>query len=139
MIEYNWFMSIPAPYVLFPGNAREALEFYASAFDGNLVLNTFADFSRSDGLPDAIAHGMLRGPVQMFGSDAGSNEAPVRIEGLMLSLLGAAEPSVLHRWFDRLAEGGTVLDPLTVRPWGASDGQVLDRFGLRWLLGYEPS
>jgi PhnB protein len=139
LIEYYWLMFTPAPYVLFPGNAREALQFYATTFDGNLVLNTFAEFSRSDGPPDAIAHGILRGPVQMFGSDTGSNDTPVRIEGLLLSLLGAAEPVVLHRWFDRLAEGGTVLDPLAVRPWGASDGQVLDRFGLRWLLGYEPS
>lgn len=123
----------------FPGNARQALEFYAAVFEGSLVLNTFADFSRSDGPPDAIAHGMLRGPVELFGSDIGSGDAPVRVEGMMLSLLGAAEPTVLHRWFDRLAEGGTILDPLALKPWGASDGQVQDRFGLRWLLGYEPS
>jgi PhnB protein len=132
-------MPAPAPYVSFPGNARQALEFYAAVFEGSLALNTFADFSRTDGPPDAIAHGILSGPVQMYGSDAGPGDAPVRIEGMMLSLLGAAEPAVLHGWFDRLAEGGTILDPLALKPWGASDGQVQDRFGLRWLLGYEPS
>jgi PhnB protein len=132
-------MPAPAPYVSFPGNARQALEFYAAVFEGSLVLNTFADFARNDGPPDAIAHGMLRGPVELFGSDAGHGDVPVRVEGLLLSLLGAAEPAVLHRWFDRLAEGGTVLDPLAPKPWGAADGQVQDRFGLRWLLGYEPS
>ena len=132
-------MPAPTPYLSFPGNARQALEFYAAVFEGRLMLHSFAEFSRSDGPPDAIAHGILSGPVELFASDAGPGDAPVRIEGMMLSLLGAAEPAVLHRWFDRLAEGGTVLDPLAQKPWGASDGQVQDRFGLRWLLGYEPS
>jgi PhnB protein len=62
----------------------------------------------------------------------------VKVEGLMLSLLGAAEPEVLHRWFDHLSTGGgEVVDPLAPKPWGAADGQVIDRHGLRWLIGYE--
>ena len=40
-------------------------------------------------------------------------------------------------WFDRLADGGTVLDPLAKRPWGDYDGQVRDRYGLRWLIGFQ--
>ena len=55
----------------------------------------------------------------------------------MLSLLGTAEPATLRTWFDGLADGGEVLDDLQRRPWGASDGQVVDRFGLRWLIGFE--
>ena len=131
-------MSAPIPYLSFPGNAREALEFYADVFGGDLQLHTYAEFSRTDGPQDAIAHGVLRGgPVSLFGSDAAVGEPPVRIQGAMLSLLGTAEPGTLHRWFDRLAVGGTVLDPLAPKPWGASDGQVVDRYGLPWLVGYE--
>ena len=62
----------------------------------------------------------------------------MRLEGLLLSLLGTAEPAVLHEWFEKLSIGGSRIDPLTRRPWGASDGQVTDRHGLRWLIGYEP-
>ncbi|WP_286187473.1 hypothetical protein [Arthrobacter sp. AK04] len=62
-----------------------------------------------------------------------------RPEGIMLSLLGTAEPTVLHEWFDRLSVDGSVLDPLSPKPWGASDGQVIDRHGLHWLVGYEPA
>jgi PhnB protein len=29
------------------------------------------------------------------------------------------------------------VDDLQARPWGASDGQVIDRFGLHWLIGFE--
>ena len=62
----------------------------------------------------------------------------VRLEGVLLSLLGTAGPAVLHRWFDALADGGSVTDPLARKPWGATDGQVTDRHGLNWLIGYEP-
>jgi PhnB protein len=55
----------------------------------------------------------------------------------MFALLGTAEPAVLRTWFARLAEGGTVVDELQQRPWGAHDGQVIDRFGLHWLIGFE--
>ncbi|NUU32118.1 VOC family protein [Arthrobacter sp. C9C5] len=124
-------------YVSFPGTAREALGFYADVFGGEVTLFTYAEFNRSDGPPDAIAHGMLDGAVALAGSDAATGEKSVRLEGVMLSLLGTAEPAVLHEWFDRLAEDGKVVDPLSPKPWGASDGQVIDRHGLHWLIGYE--
>lgn len=131
-------MSDPTPYVHFPGTARAALTFYGDVFGGAVHLHTFAEFHRDDGPGDAIAHGYLAdGPVRLFGSDVAGDEPPLRCEGLMLSLLGTAEPAVLHEWFARLSEGGRVVDELRVRPWGDADGQVVDRFGLHWLIGYE--
>ncbi|MGJ6979723.1 VOC family protein [Aestuariimicrobium soli] len=127
----------PTLYVLFPGIAREAMEFYHGLFGGDLVLYTYAEFSRTDGPGDAIAHGLLSGPVTLFGSDAGADEDAFAMTGGMLALLGSSDPATLHRWFDALADGGRVLDPLAKKPWGASDGQVVDRYGLRWLIGYE--
>ncbi len=55
----------------------------------------------------------------------------------MLSLLGTADPTTLRRWFSDLSEGGRVVDELQARGWGASDGQVIDRFGVHWLIGFE--
>jgi PhnB protein len=130
--------AVPQIYVSFPGTARAVLQFYADTFGGQLTLHTYQDFGRTDGPPEAIAHGVLDGPISMAGSDAGEGQPVVQVEGLMLSLLGAAEPEVLHRWFDDLAAGGgRVLDPLGMKPWGATDGQVSDRHGFRWLIGYE--
>jgi PhnB protein len=127
----------PTPYVLFPGSAREALTFYGDVFGGVVELHTFGEFGRTDGPAEAIAHGSLGGPVDLFASDASGDDVPLRCEGLMLSLLGAAEPATLRGWFSRLSEGGRVVDDLQQRPWGASDGQVVDRFGLHWLIGFE--
>jgi PhnB protein len=125
------------PYLSFPGTAREALTFYRELFGGELVLNTLADFGRDDGPADAIAHGMLQGPVELFASDAAAGEPSLRLEGVLFSLLGTADPATLERWFGALVEGGRDVDPLQRRPWGAHDGQVTDRFGVRWLIGYE--
>ncbi|WP_309080755.1 VOC family protein [Zhihengliuella sp.] len=132
-------MTAPLVYITFPGTAREALGFYADVFGGELSLHTYADFSRSDGPGGLIAHGVLDGVVSLAGSDAAPGEPAIDPRGLRLSLLGTAEPAELHAWFDRLAEGGEVVDPLAPKPWGATDGQVRDRFGLPWLIGYEPA
>lgn len=131
-------MAALTPYIHFPGTAREALTFYGDVFGCSVQLHTFKEFQRSDGPPDAIAHGYLvNGPVALFGADVAGDERPVRCEGLMLSLLGTADPSTLREWFANLSNGGRVVDDLQKRPWGDWDGQVVDRFGLHWLIGFE--
>ncbi len=128
----------PAPYLHFPGTAREALTFYGDVFGCSVQLHTFEEFNRTDGPAEAVAHGCLtEGPVRIFASDVAGNEPSFRCEGMMFSLLGTADPSTLRGWFSRLSEGGRVVDDLQARPWGASDGQVIDRYGLHWLIGFE--
>ena len=45
------------PYLHFDGQARAALEFYRDVFGGEIVLNTYGDFGRTDGPAEAIAQG----------------------------------------------------------------------------------
>jgi len=130
-------MPAPALYLHLPGTASEALEFYQGVFGGETSAATFAEFERTDGPASAIAHGTLRGAVDLYVSDAGEQDEPFSARGLMVALLGTAEPTTLRTWFVALSEGGEVLDPLQRRAWGASDGQVRDRYGVRWLVGYE--
>jgi PhnB protein len=131
-------MTDPTPYILLPGTARQALTFYAAVFGCAVQMHSFAEFGRTDGPADAIAHGYLTdGPVRIFAADVSGDESALRCEGLMLSLLGTATPATLRQWFASLSEGGRVVDELQVRPWNASDGQVIDRYGLHWLIGFE--
>lgn len=130
-------MSGLVPYLLFPGNASQALHFYRSVFGGELHLLDYAQAGRTDGPGDAVAHGMLLGAVELAGADAGADEDAVEMRGMFLSLLGTADPATLASWFDRLAEGGRVITPLEERPWGDHDGTLLDRFGIRWLVGHQ--
>lgn len=131
-------MTDPTPYIHLPGTAREALTFYGEVFGCAVQLHTFAEFGRTDGPGDAIAHGYLaEGPVALFAADAVGDEPAFRCQGMMLSLLGTAPPPTLRSWFSSLAESGRVVADLQPRPWGASDGQVVDRYGLHWLIGFE--
>lgn len=130
-------MTAPTLYLWLPGTARDALDFYQSVFGGEVIAHTFGEFGRTDGPAHAIAHGMLNGPVSLYCTDAADGEPALNAHGLSVALLGTAEPEVLHSWFAGLAVGGVVLDPLSEKPWNASDGQLVDRFGLRWLIGYE--
>jgi PhnB protein len=130
-------VSAPEPYFHFPGSARAALTFYQEVFGGELTLNTFEEFGRDDGPPDAVAHGVLRGPVSLFAADTAGGKDPFQSTGLMFSLLGTTSPTELRAWFEALSEGGAIREELEVRPWGASDGQVVDRYGVHWLVGFE--
>jgi PhnB protein len=132
-------MTGPTPYIHLPGTARDALTFYGDVFGCAVQLHTFDEFNRTDGPPDAVAHGYLAdGPVTLFAADVTGDGAPLRCEGMMLALLGTSAPSVLRSWFVRLSsEGGHVVEDLQTRPWGATDGQVVDRYGLHWLIGFE--
>jgi PhnB protein len=131
-------MTAPTPYIHLPGTARDALTFYGDVFGCAVQLHTFEEFGRTDGPATAIAHGYLvDGPVSLFAADVTGDEPTFRCEGMMLSLLGTSTPSVLRSWFTRLGDGGLVVDDLQTRPWGATDGQVVDRFGLHWLIGFE--
>ena len=130
-------MTSPTLYLWFPGTAAEALTFYQRVFGGELALHTFADMGREDGPATAIAHGMLSGPVALFATDATAGEDTLAMTGVSIALLGTADGATSTAWFAALAEGGTVVDALQKRVWGATDGQVVDRFGVRWLIGYE--
>lgn len=131
-------MTALTPYLRLPGTAREALTFYGHIFGAEVHAHTLAEFGRTDGPADAIAHGYLSGgPVTLFACDAVGDEATLRCDGLMLSLLGTADPDTLSAWFSALAEGGRIVDDLQKRPWGDFDGQVVDRYGLHWLIGFE--
>ncbi|GAA1247140.1 PhnB protein [Microbacterium phyllosphaerae] len=129
-------MSGLTPYLLFPGNAAEALEHYRAVFGGDLQLLDYAAAGRHDGPGDAVAHGQLSGPVELAGADAGADDDAVQMSGMFLSLLGTADATTLTSWFDQLSSGGRVIDALQKRPWGDYDGTLIDRYGIRWLIGF---
>ena len=84
-------MSGPIPYLLFPGNAAEALEHYRSIFGGELQLVDYAGAGRHDGPGDATAHGQLAEPVGLAGADAGADDDAVQMSGCLLYTSDAAD------------------------------------------------
>jgi PhnB protein len=52
---------------------------------------------------------------------------------ISISLSGDDEAE-LTGYYEKLTEGGTVVEPLAKAPWGDSFGMAIDRFGIQWLV-----
>ena len=138
-------MAILNPYLNFDGNTREALEFYRDVFGGELNVMAFGDMGMTEheGNPipaDGVMHGQLT-TAEGFTLMASDN-VPGMSEGQTpnghISLSGD-ESGLLHGYFDRLAEGGTVDVPLEKAPWGDSFGMFTDKYGVEWMVNIAAS
>lgn len=127
------------PYLTFQGNAREAMEYYHDVLGGDLVLTTFAEGGMADNPADAdkVMHGQLEtgSGFTIMGSDAASGVPGQPMAGVQISLSGdPASDAELTGYWDKLAEKGTVVEPLAVAPWGDKFGMVTDPYGVMWMV-----
>jgi len=129
------------PYLSFRDTARDAMEFYQSVFGGELVLSTFGEFHASDDPAevDKIMHGQLETPggLVLMGADTPASMELASQTNISVSVSGQ-DLAELQRYWDRLAEGGTVLQPFAQAPWGATFGMLNDKFGVPWLINAGP-
>ncbi len=124
------------PYLNFNGNARAAMEFYASVFGGELTVSTFADFGNADS-PDAqrVMHSQLETEAgyTLMAADITSEMEHQPIAGFSISLSGD-DGDQLRGYFDKLAASGTTTMPLQKQVWGDEFGMCVDGFGVSWLV-----
>jgi PhnB protein len=123
------------PSLNFNGNARQALEFYAGVFGGDLTLNTFAQFGRTGDDGDRIMHGALETDAgyTLMGADITSDMSPRQMDGFSVSLSGD-DAEVLRGYWQKLSAAGTVTMPLDKQVWGDEFGMCTDQFGVSWLV-----
>lgn len=125
------------PYLNFEKDARAALEFYHSVFGGTLNVSTFADFGQAEDPADAdkVMHGQLDGDngITLMAADTPSHLDHKPAAGFSVSLSGD-DDATLRGYYDKLVDGGTVVEPLEVAPWGDAFGMLVDRFGISWLV-----
>ena len=124
------------PYLTFDGNAREAMEFYHSVLGGDLKVNTFGEFGAPDpALADKVMHAMLttdKGYVLMASDTApGMDHTPGNT--ITVSLSGDPGEGLEEIW-EKLADGGTVQMPFEKQMWGDLYGQLVDKFGVPWMV-----
>jgi len=131
-------MALLNPYIGFRGTAREAMEFYQSVFGGELDLSTFSDFSMpgiAEDEADLIMHGQLDAPGGMTLMAADTPRSMELAEGSNITIsLSGADGAELRGYWDKLAEGGTVIMPLERAPWGDAFGQLTDKYGVGWMV-----
>jgi PhnB protein len=126
------------PYINFRGQTREAMTFYHDVLGGELRMSTFEDFGAAEEPSDKnlIMHAQLEGPddLWLMGADVpermpyqpGTNASSISLSG--------DDEARLSGYYDRLVQGGQVLQPLTKAQWGDSFGMLRDKFGVTWLV-----
>ena len=124
------------PYLIFNGNAREALEFYRSVLGGDLVISTFGDVGTPDpDIKDKVMHGQL---TAADGNTLMASDCPPGLEfqpgnTMSVSLSGDTGDGLRAIW-EKLTEGATVTIPLEKQMWGDEFGQLVDRYGVPWMV-----
>lgn len=134
-------------YLSFEGRCDEALGFYKKALGAEVTQlmrykeapagapSENAEAGCAGGTPDAekVMHAVFRiGETELMASDGRCSGQP-KFEGVMLALTASTDAEAV-KWFDALAEGGQVMQPLIPTFFTSKFGMLTDRFGVGWLL-----
>jgi PhnB protein len=125
----------------FKGNCREAFEYYAALFGGEIVFAiTYGEMPDGANTPaairDRIAHARVDfGGEFLLGTDPPDDryQAP---QGFNVTAL-VETPGEAERVFNQLAEGGKVVMPFGQTSWAYRFGMCNDRFGIPWMINCE--
>jgi PhnB protein len=124
------------PYISFPGNARDAMEFYKNVFGGELRIDTFGEYGDQNAPEaDKIMHGQLEtdSGFTLMGADNPPGMELNPGNNIAVSLSGE-DAEELRGYWEKLSEGGTVTVPLEKQMWGDEFGMCVDRFGIGWMV-----
>lgn len=125
------------PYLSFNGTCQEAMEFYKSIFGGKLEMTNYLDGGMSQTADDEklIMHAMLEAEngITFMASDGKEDIGLGSKASIQLSLSGD-DADELSGYFNQLAEGGSINQPLVKAPWGDTFGMLTDKFGISWMV-----
>ena len=134
------------PHINFNGNAEEAFNFYRSVFGGEFTsLVRMKDISTAEHPVaeediDKIMHIALPiGPNLLMGNDVPSflgktNENENRSK---ISVFAESKEEA-NKIFNGLSAGGSVEYPIGDSPWGSYFGMFRDKYGIEWMVDFNP-
>ena len=124
------------PYIAFKGNCRQAIEFYKTALDADVLFTQIVGESPMSNMGPAtnIMHCTMRvGNSTIMMCDDPRPEAAAG-EGNISLAIGLNDPERAGRLFGNLADGGSVIMPLEKTYWADAFGVVTDKFGVKWMV-----
>ena len=128
-----------ATYLNFPGNCKEALQYYEKHLGAKTVMMmTFDQVPDPENVPPGMEKGILHarimiGDTPLMASD-GPKVEPMRSAYLSLSLDSSTEA---ERIYKALSEGGQVFMPMAETFFAHRFGQLRDKFGINWMVIHE--
>lgn len=141
-------MALINPHINFNGNAEEAFTFYKSVFGGEFSkVIRFKDISSPEfpvaekeankimhiALPIGKSNMLMANDVPEIMGRTNENENRSKIS---LSTESKAEADQL---FNGLSAGGTIEMPISDSPWGSYFGMFRDKYGIEWMVEFDPN
>ena len=139
-------MTSASPYLTFDGDCEQAFEFYRTVFGGEFfTVRRFSEApSEVPGMaddPDRILHISL--PLgdgqRLMGSDRPSMVGPGTFGDSIAVSIEPDDAEQGRRLFAELSAGGGVTMPYERQFWGADFGMCTDKFGVNWMVNYDPT
>jgi PhnB protein len=139
-------MALINPHINFNGNAEEAFTFYKSVFGGAFAkIMRFKDlaspeFPVSEEEANLIMHIALPiGKNVLMGNDVppsmgktNENENRSKIS------ISAESKEEADKLFNGLSTGGQIEFPIADSPWGSYFGMFRDKYGIEWMVDFDP-
>ena len=125
-----------SPYISFKGNCRQAIEYYKTALDADVLFTQTVGESPMANMGAAanIMHcTMTVGDSTIMMCDDPRPEAAAGDGNISLAI-GLNDAERARQLFDNLADGGMVIMPLEKTYWAEAFGMVVDRFGVKWMV-----
>jgi PhnB protein len=139
-------MALINPYINFNGNAEEAFNFYKSVFGGEFALivrfkeMSSPEFPVAENDANKIMHIALPiGQNVLMGNDVPERMGKVNEnENRSKISVSAQSREEADRLFNILSAGGSVEMPIADSPWGSYFGMFRDKYGIEWLVDFDP-
>jgi len=139
-------MALINPYINFNGNAEEAFNFYKSVFGGEFALIVrFKDmpnpeFPVAENEANKIMHIALPiGQNVLMANDVpeilgkvNENENRSKIS------VSAQSREEADKLFNGLSAEGSIEMPIADSPWGSYFGMFRDKYGIEWIVDFDP-
>ncbi len=140
-------MALINPHINFNGNAEEAFNFYKSVFGGEFAkIMRFRDlasteFQVSENEANKIMHIALPiGQNILMGNDVPESMGPVNEnENRSKISISAESREEANKLFSGLSAGGNIEVPIDDSPWGYYFGMFRDKFGIEWMVDFDPN
>lgn len=122
----------------FRGDARAALEFYRGVFGGEIAVITYKDAGAvtDEAEADQVMWGQVESAdgFRLMAYDVPGHTSWNPGENpYFVSVRGDSVEEVTAYW-EGLADGAAVVQPLGASAWARAYGMLRDRFGLTWVL-----
>lgn len=124
------------PYLDFDGQAREAFDFYAKAFNGKITMRmTYGESPMAAQMPPETHGRVMHSQLETAHSILmGADGPPHTTRSTGCVNISLDDPAEAERVFKALSEGGKVDMPIAETFWAQRFGMLTDRYGKAWMV-----